>query len=87
MQPTILTHESAIIALAMLGMGVLLPLFRFLVPLVYFWPHPYAQIILLLSDFVLLLTGGLLFLTFRSMLRRSEQKMRIRGSSDYGSGG
>ncbi|WEJ91172.1 MAG: hypothetical protein P0Y63_09160 [Klebsiella huaxiensis] len=39
MQPTILTHESAIIALAMLGMGVLLPLFRFLVPLVYFWPH------------------------------------------------
>ncbi|WP_228288617.1 MULTISPECIES: hypothetical protein [unclassified Klebsiella] len=67
MQPTILTHESAIIALAMLGMGVLLPLFRFLVPLVYFWPHPYAQIILLLSDFVLL-TGGLLFVTFHSML-------------------
>lgn len=69
---TILSLDLALrvrkIALAMLGMGVLLPLFRFLVPLVYFWPHPYAQIILLLSDFVLLLTGGLLFVTFHSML-------------------
>ena len=52
----------------MLGMGLLLPLFRFLVPLVFYWPHPYTQIVLLLSDFVLLLTGGLLFVTFHSML-------------------
>ena len=52
----------------MLGMGLLLPLFRFLVPLVFYWPHPYTPIVLLLSDFVLLLTGGLLFVTFHSML-------------------
>lgn len=69
---TILSLDLALrvrkIALAMLGMGILLPLFRFLVPLVFYWPHPYTQIVLLLSDFVLLLTGGLLFVTFHSML-------------------
>lgn len=71
-QRTILSLDLALrvrkIALAMLGMGILLPLFRFMVPLVFYWPHPYAQIVLLLSDFILLLTGGLLFVTFHSML-------------------
>lgn len=56
------------IAMTMLGMGILLPLCRFLIPLVYFWPERYFQITILLSDLFLLLTGGLLFVTFHSML-------------------
>lgn len=56
------------IAIAMLGMGILLPVCRFLIPLVVYWPQRYFQVTILLSDFVLLLVGGLLFVTFHSML-------------------
>lgn len=66
------------IAIAMLGMGILLPVCRFLIPLVVYWPQRYFQVTLLLSDVVLLLVGGLLFVTFHSMLEgiKAEEENR-----------
>lgn len=64
------------IALAMVGMGILLPVCRFLIPLLAWWPQPYYQVVFLLSDGVLLLTGSLLFVTFHAMLHgiRAEEE-------------
>ena len=56
------------IAIAMLTLGIALPLCRFLIPLTIAWPGHYYQVTLLLGDFVLLLTGGLLLVTFHSLV-------------------
>ena len=63
-----LAHSVRYIALAMVGMGILLPVCRFLIPLLAWWPQPYYQVVFLLSDGVLLLTGSLLFVTFHAIL-------------------
>jgi uncharacterized membrane protein len=39
-----------------------------LIPLTIAWPGHYYQVTLLLGDFVLLLTGGLLLVTFHSLV-------------------
>jgi|UPI000846134C hypothetical protein len=56
------------IAIAMLSLGIALPVCRFLIPLAIAWPGHYYQVTLLLGDFVLLLTGGLLLVTFHSLV-------------------
>lgn len=56
------------IAIAMLSLGIALPVSRFLIPLTIAWPGHYYQVTLLLGDFVLLLTGGLLLVTFHSLV-------------------
>ena len=56
------------IAIAMLSLGIALPVCRFLIPLTIAWPGHYYQVTLLLGDFVLLLTGGLLLVTFHSLV-------------------
>lgn len=64
------------IALVMLCLGIVMPACRFLIPLVIYWPAKHYQISVLIGDFVLLLTGGLLFVTFHSMLEgiRAEEE-------------
>jgi uncharacterized membrane protein len=52
----------------MLSLGIALPVCRFLIPLAIAWPGHYYQVTLLLGDFVLLLTGGLLLVTFHSLV-------------------
>ena len=71
-----LAHSVRYIALAMVGMGILLPVCRFLIPLLAWWPQPYYQVVFLLSDGGLLLTGSLLFVTFHAMLHgiRAEEE-------------
>ncbi|MBC4862437.1 Uncharacterised protein [Klebsiella quasipneumoniae] len=71
-----LAHSVRYIALAMVGMGILLPVCRFLIPLLAWWPQSYYQVVFLLSDGVLLLTGSLLFVTFHAMLHgiRAEEE-------------
>ncbi|MDZ7320034.1 MULTISPECIES: DUF2975 domain-containing protein [Kosakonia] len=56
------------IALMMLSLGIVLPVCRFLIPLVVWWPEKYYQVSVLIGDVILLLTGGLLFVTFHAML-------------------
>lgn len=56
------------IAIAMLSLGIALPVCRFFIPLTIAWPGHYYQVTLLLGDFVLLLTGGLLLVTFHSLV-------------------
>ncbi len=56
------------IAIAMLSLGIALPVCRLLIPLTIAWPGHYYQVTLLLGDFVLLLTGGLLLVTFHSLV-------------------
>ncbi|PDO85547.1 DUF2975 domain-containing protein [Kosakonia pseudosacchari] len=56
------------IALMMLSLGIILPVCRFLIPLVVWWPEKYYQVSVLIGDVILLLTGGLLFVTFHAML-------------------
>ena len=73
-----LAHSVRYIALAMVGMGILLPVCRFLIPLLAWWPQPYYQVVFLLSDGVLLLTGSLLFVTFHAMLHGIRAEMCIR---------
>ncbi|MBA4711168.1 DUF2975 domain-containing protein [Citrobacter pasteurii] len=66
------------IALMMLSLGIVLPVCRFLIPLVVWWPEKYYQITVLVGDVILLLTGGLLFVTFHAMLAgiKAEEETR-----------
>ncbi|MFH5070396.1 DUF2975 domain-containing protein [Enterobacter cloacae complex sp. 2024EL-00215] len=66
------------IATVMLILGIVLPVCRFLIPLVVWWPEHYYHITLLIGDIVLLLVGGLLLVTFHSLLEglRAEEENR-----------
>ncbi|MCZ3384928.1 DUF2975 domain-containing protein [Kosakonia sp. SOY2] len=66
------------IALMMLSLGIVLPVCRFLIPLVVWWPEKYYQVTVLIGDVILLLTGGLLFVTFHAMLAgiKAEEETR-----------
>ncbi|MDY4388634.1 DUF2975 domain-containing protein [Pectobacterium aroidearum] len=64
------------IAMVMLSLGIVLPVCRFLIPLMVWWPEHYYQATLLIGDVVLLLAGGLLLVTFHSLLEgiRAEEE-------------
>lgn len=63
-----LAYSVRKIAMVMLILGIVLPVCRFLIPLVVWWPEQYYQVTLLIGDIVLLLAGGLLLATFHSLL-------------------
>ena len=67
------------IALMMLSLGIVLPVCRFLIPLVVWWPEKYYQITVLVGDVILLLTGGLLFVTFHAMLAGIKAEEETKG--------
>ncbi len=67
------------IALMMLSLGIVLPVCRFLIPLVVWWPEKYYQITVLVGDVILLLTGGLLFVTFHAMLAGIKTEEETKG--------
>ncbi|AKL12408.1 TPA: DUF2975 domain-containing protein [Kluyvera intermedia] len=79
-QRQLLTQELAYrirrIAMAMLSLGIVLPVCRFLIPLVAYWPEHFYQVTLLIGDIVLLLAGGLLLVTFHSLVEgiRAEEE-------------
>ena len=60
----------------MLSLGIVLPVCRFLIPLVVWWPEHFYQVTLLIGDIVLLLAGGLLLVTFHSLVEgiRAEEE-------------
>jgi hypothetical protein len=64
------------IAIVMLSLGIVLPVCRFLIPLVVWWPEHFYQVTLLIGDIVLLLAGGLLLVTFHSLVEgiRAEEE-------------
>ena len=66
------------IALMMLSLGIVLPVCRFLIPLIVWWPEKTYQVTVLIGDVILLLTGGLLFVTFHAMLAgiKAEEETR-----------
>lgn len=56
------------IAIAMTAIGVMLPLCRFLFPVLIYAESEYFQIIIDIGDITCVLIGGLLYVTFQSML-------------------
>lgn len=66
------------IASMMLSLGIVLPVCRFLIPLIVWWPEKTYQVTVLIGDVILLLTGGLLFVTFHAMLAgiKAEEETR-----------
>jgi len=71
-----LAHSVRKIAIVMLSLGIVLPVCRFLIPLVVWWPEHFYQVTLLIGDIVLLLAGGLLLVTFHSLVEgiRAEEE-------------
>lgn len=56
------------IAVSLLIFSVVLPVTRFLIPWVVYWPLDYYQITIQIGDLCFLLISCLLYVTFRSML-------------------
>ncbi|QGV85568.1 hypothetical protein F7P09_26700 (plasmid) [Klebsiella pneumoniae] len=61
----------------MTAIGVMLPLCRFLFPVLIYAESEYFQIIIDIGDIACVLTGGLLYVTFQSMLTGIKAKEEV----------
>ncbi|XCN87842.1 hypothetical protein AAC723_28745 (plasmid) [Klebsiella pneumoniae] len=65
------------IAIAMTAIGVMLLACRFLFPVLIYAKSEYFQIIIDIGDIACVLTGGLLYATFQSMLTGIKAKEEV----------